>query len=79
MDRQVDIMGFAPASDLTSLGKAANNTEIDPGVVDPLLLDQLAELPLRAELLTSSQRHTGSWAQCLEQFGFSLRSGSSIK
>src|SRR5947208_466636 len=47
--RQLDVVGLAPAGDLARLGEAAGDAEVDARVVDPLLLDQLAELPLRAE------------------------------
>ena len=44
MDCQLDVMRFAPAGNFPGFRYAADQTEVDPGVVDPLLLDRLAKL-----------------------------------
>src|SRR5204863_8866803 len=67
--RQLDVMGLAPAGDLARLGEAAGDAEVDARVVDPLLLDQLAELPLRAELLARRQRDAGAPPERLKGVG----------
>src|SRR5207237_483696 len=67
--RQVDVVRLAPAGDLLRLGDAARNAEVHAGVVDQLRLDQLAELPLRRELLAGSQGRVHVAAKLVEAAG----------
>ena len=69
MHHHLDVVRLAPAGDLPGLGKAAHDAQIDARVVDPLVLDHLAEPPLAAELLARRQRHPGARAQGLERIG----------
>ena len=69
VDRHLDIVGLAPAGDLRGFGEPAGDAQVDPRVVDPLFLDQLAELPLRAKLLAGRQRHVVRGRNVLNESG----------
>src|SRR5262245_22356303 len=55
--RELDVVGLAPARDLPGLGDPAADAEVDPAVLDQVLLHQLAEIPLRGELLAGGERN----------------------
>ena len=57
MNDQLDVVGLAPAGDLARLGEAAGDANVDAGIVDPLLLDQLAKFPFRGELFAGCDGH----------------------
>src|SRR5436305_7614651 len=60
---QVDVVGLAPPRDLLALGDARADGRVDAGVVDQVLLDELAVLPFAGELLACRQRHTAARPQ----------------
>src|SRR5579859_3441906 len=53
----LDVVSLAPPGDLPSLGKAADDRQVDPSIIDQIALDQLAELPFIGELLARAERH----------------------
>src|SRR5579875_2749672 len=69
MRRYVDVVRFAPARALLALGDAAAHRRIDARVVDQVLFDQLAILPLARELLARRERYTGTLAQYAVRIG----------
>ena len=66
---ELDVVGLTPAGNLARFGEAADDAEVNAGVVDPLFFDQLAEFPFGRELLACGQRHTGTRAQRFERVG----------
>ncbi len=59
VDRQLDVVGLAPAGDLARFADAPDDAQVDAGVVEQLLFDQQLELPLAAKLLARRQGHRG--------------------
>src|SRR5262249_21399015 len=60
---QLDAVRLAPPRHLARFGDAADDAQVDPAVVDQILVDQLAELPFAGELLAGRERHRCLFAQ----------------
>src|SRR5215207_8412050 len=57
VDGELYVVCLTHGGDLLRLREAAGDTEVHAGVVDPFSLDELTELPLRAELLARGKGH----------------------
>ena len=67
MRDQFDRVRLAPAGHFASLGQAADDTHVDPTVVDQVLFDRFAKLPLAGPLLARCDRHRGLLPQAVVQ------------
>src|SRR5215213_5819268 len=65
VDGEIYVVSFAHGGDLLRLSEAAGEAQVDAGVVYPLLLHQLPEIPLGAELLPGGQGYGGTQPQHL--------------
>ena len=63
---QLDVVGLAPSCDFASLADPAGDAQIDARIVDKVLVNELAELPLGRELFTGGEWNTGLLAQVAE-------------
>ena len=55
--REMDVVRFAPAGNLTRLCQPTGDTQINPRVIHELLFNHLPERPLTGPLLADGQRH----------------------
>jgi hypothetical protein len=69
MRRDGDVARLAPASHLAGLGDAADDAQIDPGKVDQILLDRLAEVPLGGVKFFVDMGQPTTWGTCTDLGG----------